>query len=189
MSRAMTLRASSCVLSLFALSIFSGCGGSSSSSNVTSGETTSGGEDMSDHPIRTTIPVPVPQPAIAREDLSEPLQQFWGELDTLSRRHPGGIHVLNVITEATGMPDHHARELLRLQFETMRGRVLALAIVLEKRGVLASLSRAVLSTVLVLSRRPFPMKIHVEYPNNPALKYMDVSYDTEAKVTIEPPIK
>ncbi|MEQ1763044.1 MAG: hypothetical protein ABL984_07860 [Pyrinomonadaceae bacterium] len=34
-----------------------------------------------------------------------------------------------------------------------------------------------------------PMKIHVEYPNNPALKYMDVSYDTESKVTIEPPIK
>ena len=34
-----------------------------------------------------------------------------------------------------------------------------------------------------------PMKIHAEYPNNPALKYMDVNYDTEAKVTIEPPIK
>ncbi len=34
-----------------------------------------------------------------------------------------------------------------------------------------------------------PMKIHVEYPNNPALKYMDVTYDTEAKVTIEPPVK
>ena len=34
-----------------------------------------------------------------------------------------------------------------------------------------------------------PMKIHVEYTNNQALKYMDVTYDTEAKVTIEPPIK
>lgn len=34
-----------------------------------------------------------------------------------------------------------------------------------------------------------PMKIHVEYENNQALKYMDVTYDTEAKVTIEPPIK
>ena len=34
-----------------------------------------------------------------------------------------------------------------------------------------------------------PMKIHVEYPNNPALKFMDVNYDTESKVTIEPPIK
>ena len=34
-----------------------------------------------------------------------------------------------------------------------------------------------------------PMKIHVEYPNNQALKYMDVSYDTDAKVSIEPPIK
>jgi len=34
-----------------------------------------------------------------------------------------------------------------------------------------------------------PMKIHAEYPTNPALKYMDVSYDTESKVIIEPPIK
>ena len=33
------------------------------------------------------------------------------------------------------------------------------------------------------------MTIHVEYPNNPALKYMDVNYDTDSKVTIEPPIK
>ena len=32
-----------------------------------------------------------------------------------------------------------------------------------------------------------PMKIHAEYPGNPALKYMDVSYDTESPVVIEPP--
>ena len=34
-----------------------------------------------------------------------------------------------------------------------------------------------------------PMKIHVEYPENQALKYMDVIYDTDAKITIEAPIK
>jgi len=34
-----------------------------------------------------------------------------------------------------------------------------------------------------------PMKIHVEYTNNQALKYMDVTYDTESPVSIEAPIK
>jgi hypothetical protein len=34
-----------------------------------------------------------------------------------------------------------------------------------------------------------PMKIYVEYTNNTALKNMTVNYDTETKVTIEPPIK
>jgi hypothetical protein len=88
------------------------------------------------------------------------LERFWGELDGLARRQPDGIYVLNVITATTGLPDSHARQLLRLQFETMRGRVLALANVLEQSGVLAALSRTVLSKVLVLSRRPFPMTIH-----------------------------
>ena len=31
-----------------------------------------------------------------------------------------------------------------------------------------------------------PMKIYAEYPNG-ALKHMTVNYDTESKVTIEPP--
>lgn len=34
-----------------------------------------------------------------------------------------------------------------------------------------------------------PLKIFVEYTNNQALKNMTVSYDTDATITIEPPIK
>lgn len=34
-----------------------------------------------------------------------------------------------------------------------------------------------------------PLKIFVEYTNNQALKHMTVNYDTDAKITIEPPIK
>lgn len=45
------------------------------------------------------------------------------------------------------------------------------------------------SKIWISNDSGIPMKIHVEYPNNPALKYMDVNYDTDAKVTIEPPIK
>jgi hypothetical protein len=45
------------------------------------------------------------------------------------------------------------------------------------------------SKIWISNDTGLPMKIHVEYPNNPALKYMDVSYDTDAKVTIEPPTK
>ena len=34
-----------------------------------------------------------------------------------------------------------------------------------------------------------PLKIFVEYTNNQALKNMTINYDTDAKITIEPPIK
>src|SRR5262245_16391363 len=80
--------------------------------------------------------------------------------DQLALNWRGGIHVLNVISEVTGMPDPPARELLRKQFESVRGRVLSLALVLEKRGILASPSRAILSTLLTLSGRPFEMVIY-----------------------------
>ncbi|MAQ19232.1 MAG: hypothetical protein CMN30_31080 [Sandaracinus sp.] len=43
------------------------------------------------HPLRTTIPVPVPQPAVAREDLSEPLQETWtGIEEVVALRPPDG---------------------------------------------------------------------------------------------------
>lgn len=45
------------------------------------------------------------------------------------------------------------------------------------------------SKIWVSNDTGLPMKIHVEYENNQALKYMDVTYDTESPVTIEAPIK
>ena len=44
-----------------------------------------------EHPMRTTTPVPVPQPAVPREELSEPLQQTWtGIEEVVAIRPPDG---------------------------------------------------------------------------------------------------
>jgi hypothetical protein len=88
-----------------------------------------------------------------------PLQKFRADLEQLAIRHPGGIYVLNVITEETGMPDNAARKYLGEQFATMRGRIKGLAVVLEKRGIMGTLSRTILNTVATIARRPFEMSI------------------------------
>ena len=57
------------------------------------GATTAGGEaePVEDHPMRTTTPVPVPQSAVAREELSEPLQSVWTQIEEIvSIRPPEG---------------------------------------------------------------------------------------------------
>lgn len=59
------------------------CGGGSRASSAADGDReTSGGEAtgasaVAEHPIRTTVPIPVPQPAIAREQMSGELQRLW----------------------------------------------------------------------------------------------------------------
>ena len=45
------------------------------------------------------------------------------------------------------------------------------------------------SKIWISQETGVPMKIHVEYTNNQALKYMDVTYDTKSPVSIEAPIK
>jgi hypothetical protein len=87
------------------------------------------------------------------------LEQFRGELEQVALRHPSGIYVLNVISEETGMPDNAARKYLGEQFATMRGRIKAMAVVLEKRGIMGTLSRTILNTVATIARRPFEMGI------------------------------
>jgi hypothetical protein len=87
------------------------------------------------------------------------LEKFRGELEQVALRHPGGMYVLNVISEETGMPDNAARKYLGEQFATMRGRIKAMAVVLEKRGIMGTLSRTILNTVATIARRPFEMGI------------------------------
>jgi hypothetical protein len=87
------------------------------------------------------------------------LEILGRELDLLAKRHVKGIHLLNVITPSTGMPDSPARELLKRQFEAMRGRLLSAAIVIEHRGIVATLSRTVISTLMTLSKKPFELNI------------------------------
>lgn len=58
---------------------------------TTGGESTTAVSAEDAHPMRTTIPVPVPQPAVAREELSEPLQQTWtGIEEVVAIRPPDG---------------------------------------------------------------------------------------------------
>jgi hypothetical protein len=87
------------------------------------------------------------------------LEILGRELESLAKRHAKGIHLLNVITPSTGMPDSPARDLLKRQFESMRGRLLSAAIVIEHRGIVAMLSRTVISTLITLSKKPFELNI------------------------------
>lgn len=52
---------------------------SSSETETTTNETTTGGEEDLSPPmiLRTTTPVPVPSPEIAREEMSDPMQRLW----------------------------------------------------------------------------------------------------------------
>jgi len=87
------------------------------------------------------------------------VRKFGAELEAVAEFHPSGIYVLNVITAGVGMPDQASRELLRQQFEGMRGRMRAAAIAIEQTGITATLSRAVISTLVTLTRRPFAVSI------------------------------
>lgn len=65
------------------------CGGSSVAPEPEPVASTSGGEAEPEPVLRTTTPVPVPQPAVAREAMSEPLQQLWTQIEeTVSVRPP-----------------------------------------------------------------------------------------------------
>jgi hypothetical protein len=72
--------------------------------------------------------------------------------------HPEGVYLYNLITVRTAMPDKAARELLAKQFESMRGKLLAAAIVLEHSGIQYTLSRAVIATLMTITRNPFALK-------------------------------
>lgn len=68
---------------LAASALLGACGGASETSTTAQGgDGTSGGETAeAPHPIRTTTPIPVPQPAIAREAMSPELQQLWDRVE------------------------------------------------------------------------------------------------------------
>ncbi|MEI9950254.1 MAG: hypothetical protein WDO74_15075 [Pseudomonadota bacterium] len=81
------------------------------------------------------------------------------QLRALHDSHPEGIFLYNVITATTEMPQPAAREALREHFSSMRGKLIAAALIVERPGIQGSLSRAVLTTIYTLSRSPFAMKI------------------------------
>jgi len=69
-----------------------GCGGSSTASSdgagSSSNDTTSGGEAEQPRTLYTTTPVPVPQPAVARDRLSQPVQATWLEIEQAIAQRP-----------------------------------------------------------------------------------------------------
>src|SRR5215470_14325864 len=69
------------ILAMGAMLVLVGCGGSSSSTSTgdTTASGTSGGEapPPAAPPMPTTTPIPVPQPATPRAQLSQPLQHVW----------------------------------------------------------------------------------------------------------------
>lgn len=74
------LLTSSCAL------VVIGCGGGSTAASDGSGTSdttadTSGGENETPQTLYTTTPVPVPQPAIARDRLAAPTQEIWLEVE------------------------------------------------------------------------------------------------------------
>jgi hypothetical protein len=87
------------------------------------------------------------------------LEVTFARLVDLSKRYPDGVFMYNVILPSTGMPGSDARKLLQHQFESMRGALKGAVVVLEKSGIEGTLSRTIISTLLVLSRKPFAMKV------------------------------
>jgi hypothetical protein len=84
----------------------------------------------------------------------ETLGAFSEELSQLAARQPNGVYILNIITDTTGVPDNATRGLLQERFMAMRGRLLACAMVLEKRGIMVTLSRAILTSVMTVAKHP-----------------------------------
>lgn len=80
-------------------------------------------------------------------------------LRTAARRNADRAYLYNIITHDTPIPNAEAREALQRQFASMRGKMTAAAIVLEKLGAEGALSRAILTTVVTVTRQPFPMRI------------------------------
>lgn len=98
--------------------------------------------------------------AVWRGDASA--ERINGLADTLrvaAQRNAERIYLYNIITHDTPIPNAAAREALQIQFASMRGRLMGAAIVLEKVGAEGALSRAILTTVVTVTRQPFPMRI------------------------------
>jgi len=70
-----------------------GCGGSASNDaasndTTTTANDTSGGETEQPRTLYTTTPVPVPQPAVARDRLAQPTQSIWLEVENAIAARP-----------------------------------------------------------------------------------------------------
>jgi hypothetical protein len=72
---------------------------------------------------------------------------------------PTSLVILNYIGPDTPLPDKDARGAVQGFFESMGSRLLGIANVLDKQGLQASLSRAVMKGISAVSRHSFPMRV------------------------------
>ncbi len=80
-------RTSSCVFLLWTSA--TACGSAAPAEDPAPvGDETTGGEAETPVTLRTTTPVPVPQPAIEREQLSEPVQTIWTRTEEIVADQP-----------------------------------------------------------------------------------------------------
>lgn len=93
------------------------------------------------------------------EPTPERLGALADQLRAVAQRSSGRVYLYNVITPETRVPSPAARSALQSHFISMRGQLIAAAIVLEKTGAQGALSRAILKTLLTITRQPFPMRV------------------------------
>jgi hypothetical protein len=93
------------------------------------------------------------------EPSSERINGLGETLRVAALRNADRIYLYNIITNDTAIPNAEAREALHTQFASMRGKLIAAAIALEKVGAEGMLSRAILTTLVTVTRQPFPMRI------------------------------
>jgi hypothetical protein len=87
------------------------------------------------------------------------LAEAVAKMEELHLQFRGRVVMFNVITSSAGMPDNRTREALRQHFEQMRGKLAAVALTIEHRGILHTLSRTIITTLVTMTRQPFPLKI------------------------------
>jgi hypothetical protein len=90
---------------------------------------------------------------------AERIVALGDQLRAVARRNAGRVYLYNIITTSTPIPSPAARSALQAQFASMRGQLIAAAIVLEKTGAEGALARAILNTVVTVTRQPFPMRV------------------------------
>lgn len=93
------------------------------------------------------------EPDVARVD------GVANELRIITQRNDDRVFLYNVVTAAMPLPQAKARAALQKHFDAMRGKLIAAAMVVEKTGVEGPLHRAVLSTLITITRQPFAMRV------------------------------
>jgi hypothetical protein len=77
------------IIPFLAISLLACGGGTTTTEEPTGGGSASAGGETEPPPaLRTTTPVPVPQPAITREELSRPVQQIWTSTEEIVANRP-----------------------------------------------------------------------------------------------------